>query len=158
MRLTLYTDYALRLLMYLAVTGENDRATIAEVSASYGIARNHLSKVAHELGVAGFVRGVRGKRGGLCLGRPAATIGLGEVVRRTEPDTALVPCFEPLRAPCPILPACGLRGALLEAQEAFLAVLDRYTLADLVGRRTELRTALQIRPPPPRRARAAVPA
>ena len=143
MRLTVYADYSLRLLMYLAVK-DGGLATIGEVADAYGIAKNHLTKVAHQLGLAGYVDTVRGKGGGLRLAKPAERIGLGEVVRRTEPDMALVPCFEPICAPCPIVPACGLRGALHEARAAFLAVLDRYTLADLTGRRTELRDLLAI--------------
>jgi Rrf2 family nitric oxide-sensitive transcriptional repressor len=143
-RLTLYTDYALRLLMYLAVLPEDELATISTVADAYGIARNHLTKVAHQLSLSGFVKTVRGKGGGLRLGRPARSISLGEVVRHTEPDTALVPCFEPVLAACPIAPACGLRGALDEARQAFLAVLDRYTLADLVRRPGELRRLLAV--------------
>ena len=143
MRLTVYADYSLRLMMYLAVK-DGGLATIGEVADAYGIAKNHLTKVAHQLGLAGYVDTVRGKGGGLRLAKPAERIGLGEVVRRTEPDMALVPCFEPICAPCPIVPACGLRGALHEARAAFLAVLDRYTLADLTGRRTELRDLLAI--------------
>ena len=136
-RLTVYTDYSLRMLMYLAVKGDG-LATIAEVAGAYGVSKAHLTKVAHQLGLAGYVETVRGKGGGLRLARPAERIGLGDVVRRTEPDMALVPCFEPAHAPCPIVPACGLRGALYEARQAFLAVLDRYSLADLVQRRAEL--------------------
>lgn len=141
MRLTVYTDYSLRMLMYLAVK-DDGLATIGEVAAAYGIAHNHLSKVAHQLGLAGYVETVRGRSGGLRLGRPAAGIGLGEVVRHAEPDLALVPCFEPLCSACPIVPACGLRGALHEARAAFLAVLDRYNLGDLAARREELRALL----------------
>ena len=146
MRLTVYTDYSLRMLIYLA-TKKGGLATIAEVARSYGISEHHLTKVAHQLGVAGYLATVRGKGGGLRLARPAGEIGLGDVVRRTEPDMALVPCFGSPRAmltgvACPIVPACGLRGALNEATEAFLAVLDRYTLADLVRQRVELRDLL----------------
>jgi len=140
-RLTVYTDYSLRMLMYLAVKGDS-LATIGEVAGAYGISKAHLIKIAHQLGLAGYVGTVRGKGGGLRLARPAGEIGLGDVVRRTEPDMALVPCFEPMHAPCAIVPACGLRGALFEAQQAFLAVLDRYSLDDLVQRRAELRTLL----------------
>jgi len=140
-RLTVYTDYSLRMLMYLAVKGDG-LATIGEVAGAYGISKAHLTKIAHQLGLAGYVGTVRGKGGGLRLARPAGEIGLGDVVRRTEPDMALVPCFEPMHAPCAIVPACGLRGALFEAQQAFLAVLDRYSLDDLVQRRAELRTLL----------------
>lgn len=144
MNLTAYTDYSLRLLMYLAVKGDEGRATIADVADAYGIAKNHLTKVAHQLGVAGFIETVRGKRGGLKLARPAEQIGLGEVVRCTEGAMALVPCFDASSAPCSIAPACGLRGALHEARQAFLSVLDGYTIADLVIRRTELRPLLAL--------------
>ncbi len=141
MRLTVYTDYSLRMLMYLAVK-DDGLATIGEVAGAYGISKAHLTKVAHQLGLAGYVETVRGKGGGLRLSRLAGEIGLGDVIRRTEPDMALVPCFDPVHAPCVIVPACGLRGALYEARQAFLAVLDRYNLDDLVQRRAELRTLL----------------
>ena len=85
MRLTVYTDYALRLLMYLALK-DDGLATIEEVAQSYGISKNHLMKVAHQLGIAGYVETVRGRRGGLRLAKPATRIGLGEVVRHCEPD------------------------------------------------------------------------
>lgn len=140
-RLTTYTDYSLRMLMYLAVKGDA-RATIAEVADAYGISKAHLNKVAHQLGLAGYVETARGKGGGLRLARPADTIGVGDVVRRVEPDMALVPCFDPVHASCPIVPACGLRGVLDEARQAFLAVLDRYSLADLVHRRVDLAALL----------------
>jgi len=140
-RLTVYTDYSLRMLMYLAVKGEG-LPTIAEVADAYGISKAHLTKVAHQLGMLGYVETVRGRGGGLRLARPAERISLGEVVRRTEPDLALAPCFEPVHGSCPIVPACGLRGALHEGRQAFLAVLDRYSLADLVQRRAELETLL----------------
>ncbi len=137
MRLTVYTDYALRLLMYLAVHPDL-KPTIGEIAASYGISRNHLMKVAYELGASGYIQTVRGKGGGLRLARSAEGIVLGEVVRRTEPDMALVPCFDPVKAACALTPACKLRGALGQAQAAFLAVLDSYTLADLVENHTML--------------------
>lgn len=146
MRLTVYTDYSLRMLIYLA-TKEDGLATISEVARSYGISEHHLTKVAHQLGRAGYVATMRGKGGGLRLARPAGEIGLGDVVRQAEPDMALVPCFgspeaSPTGATCPIVPACGLRGVLDEAIQAFMAVLDRYTLADLVRQRVELRDLL----------------
>ena len=94
MRLTVYTDYSLRLLMYLALK-DDGLATIEEIAKSYGISKNHLMKVAHQLGVAGYVETVRGRHGGLRLAKPAKAIGLGEVVRHTEPDMAIVMCFEP---------------------------------------------------------------
>ena len=145
MRLTVYTDYALRLLMYLAVK-DDGLATIAEVAKSYGISKNHLMKVAHQLGVAGYVGTVRGRGGGLRLAKPIDAINLGDVVRHTEPDMAIVPCFTPDNASCTIRPCCVLRRALAKAGEAFVAVLDTYTLADLTRPRTPLRAMLAIDP------------
>jgi len=145
LRLTVYTDFSLRLLMYLAVK-EDGLATIAEVAESYRISRNHLMKVAHQLGLAGYVATVRGKNGGLRLARPAETIILGDVVRRTEPDLALVPCFHPIDAPCAIWPKCVLRQAMQNALEAFLETLDGYTLADLARPESQLRALLSILP------------
>jgi Rrf2 family transcriptional regulator, nitric oxide-sensitive transcriptional repressor len=145
LRLTVYTDYALRLLMYLALKNEG-LATIAEIAEGYGISRNHLMKVAHQLGIAGYVVTVRGRRGGLRLARAVEAIGLGEIVRHTEPDMALLPCFKPVDAFCPIRRACVLRSALDEARSAFVKVLDGYTLGDLVQPRASLRTLLSIAP------------
>lgn len=145
MRLTVYTDYALRLLMYLALK-DDELATIAEVAEAYDISKNHLMKVAHQLGVAGYVETVRGRRGGLRLAKPVDAIGLGEIVRHTEPDMALVPCFKPVDAPCAIWRSCVLRSALEKARVAFLEVLDGYTLRDLVRPRAPLRALLSITP------------
>lgn len=147
MRLTVYTDFSLRVLMYLAVSPER-RPTIAEIAASYGVSKNHLMKVVHQLGVGGYIETVRGKNGGLRLARAPHEIGLGEVVRRTEPDMALVPCFHPVDAPCVIAPACRLRRALHDARGAFLEVLDGYTLADLVENRNPLALLLAEGPAP----------
>lgn len=143
MRLTVYSDYALRLLMYLAVKTDG-LATIAEIADAYGISRTHLMKVAHELGVAGYVETVRGRGGGLRLARPREAISLGAVVRHTEPDMALVPCFTPVNADCAIERCCVLRKALKRAGDAFLDVLDGYTLADLVRPRSALQSLLAI--------------
>jgi Rrf2 family transcriptional regulator, nitric oxide-sensitive transcriptional repressor len=152
MRLTVYTDYSLRLLMYLALK-DDGLATIEAVAESYRISKNHLMKVAHQLGVAGYVETVRGRRGGLRLAKPAEAIGLGEVVRRCEPDMAIVTCFEPVNAYCPILPHCVLRKALKRARAAFSEVLDEYTLDDLVKPRPALQAMLSIAPAKsPRRA------
>lgn len=145
MRLTVYTDYALRLLMYLALK-EDGLATIGEIAEAYDVSRNHLMKVAYELGTAGYVETVRGRGGGLRLAKDAAKIRLGEVVRDSEPDMALVTCFAPVEAPCAIKRCCVLRGALEEAGAAFLDVLDGYTLADLVEPRRRLRSMLAIAP------------
>jgi Rrf2 family nitric oxide-sensitive transcriptional repressor len=145
LRFTVYTDYALRLLMYLALK-EDGLATIGEIAESYDISKNHLMKVAHQLGVAGYLETVRGRRGGLRLAAPADAIGLGQIVRHTEPDMALVPCFDPVKARCAISECCVLPNALEKARLAFVEVLDRYTLNDLVKRRTPLRALLSIAP------------
>ncbi len=141
MRLTVYTDYSLRVLMYVALHPER-RPTIAEIASRYGISKNHIMKVVHQLGVAGYIETVRGQSGGMRLARAPEEIVLGEVVRRTEPDLALVPCFDPINAACVIAPACKLRGALQRARAAFLAVLDDYSVADLVDNRDVLRELL----------------
>lgn len=143
MRLTVYTDYALRLLMYLAVK-DDGLATIAEVASSYGISKTHLMKVAHQLGQAGYVGTVRGRGGGLRLAMPVERINLGQVVRHTEPDMAVVACLNPVDAPCAIKSCCVLRRALGKAGAAFLEVLDGYSLADLVKPRAPLRVLLTI--------------
>ena len=145
MRLTAYTDYSLRVLMFLALKGD-ELATIAEIAKAYAISKNHLMKVAHQLGVAGYVETVRGKGGGLRLALDPKDIVLGEVVRRTEPDMTLVPCFDPGDKSCAISTGCMLRGVLCEARDAFLATLDRYTLADLMRRRSSLQKFLILRP------------
>jgi Rrf2 family nitric oxide-sensitive transcriptional repressor len=153
LRLTVYTDYALRLLMYLALK-DDGLATIAEIAESYGISKNHLMKVAHQLGVAGYVETVRGRRGGLRLAKARGAVTLGEIVRHTEPDMALVPCFSPVDAPCAVRPCCVLRKALQKACMAFAETLDDYTLADLVKPRASLQGLLSIKPQRPTRAQA----
>lgn len=138
MRLTVHTDYALRMLIYLA-THPGRQVTIAEVADRYGISQHHLTKVAHQLGQAGFIATSRGKGGGLRLGRPPAEISLGAVVRFSEPDMDLVPCFNAGEsAGCAIARACGLPSILDEAREAFLAVLDRKSLGDVIHNRQGL--------------------
>ena len=141
MRLTLYTDLSLRLLMYLAVKPDGS-ATIQEVAGRYGVSRNHLMKVAQRLGSGGFLQTVRGRGGGLRLGKPANAIVLGDVVRTTEEDFRLVECFEPGQSTCVLLPRCRLKKALSEALDAYLAVLDAHTLADLTASNGAMRRAL----------------
>lgn len=131
MRLTRHTDYALRLLMLLAVEPQ-DIHTIEEAARRYAISRNHLMKVALRLSQAGFVTSLRGRKGGLQLARPADEINLGAVVRATEDNFALVECFDAERDACVISSACGLKGPLEEALLAFLTTLDRYSLKDLI--------------------------
>jgi Rrf2 family nitric oxide-sensitive transcriptional repressor len=130
MRLTTMTDYALRLLMYVA--HQPDRlCTIAEVADAYGISQAHLMKITHQLGLAGFVETVRGKGGGMRLAAAPAAINLGAVVRAVEPDFALVECFGAENR-CALTSYCRLAGVLGGALQSFLGHLDRHTLADLV--------------------------
>jgi Rrf2 family nitric oxide-sensitive transcriptional repressor len=129
MRLTNFSDYALRVLMYAAVRRDH-LITIEETAARYGISRTHLMKVVNLLTRSGYLTAVRGRAGGLRLGRAPEQIGLGDVVRATEPDFDLVECFA--GGGCRITPNCRLRGVLGEALSAFVSILDRYTLADLV--------------------------
>ncbi len=142
MRLTAYTDYSLRVLICLALRPDQ-LVTIAQIARSYGISEHHLMKVVHQLGLAGYIETVRGHGGGMRLARKPAEIVIGDVVRHTEPDLCLVDCF---RAPnsCTIAPACALSGILGEALDAFLDVLDRHTLADLVARRAPLANLLNL--------------
>lgn len=130
MRLTHHADLALRVLMHLALSGDR-RVTIQEVSEAFGISRNHLMKVAHQLAGLGYVESTRGSGGGIRLGAAPETIVIGRVLRDMEPDFGLVECFRPENR-CIITPACALPRMLDEALRAFLDVLDGYTLADLV--------------------------
>lgn len=131
MRLTLQSDYALRLLMQVAAAGGR-RVTIAEVAERFGISKNHLMKVAQTLGREGFLETVRGRSGGLRLARPPGEIRLGALLQSVEGGFALVECFPGGAGGCLLTPACRLKGVLGEAVTAFLEVLDRYTLDDLV--------------------------
>ncbi len=141
MRLSLQSDYSLRLLMHLAA--HPDRlVTIAEVADRFRISQNHLMKVAFLLGREGLIQTVRGRAGGLRLATKPDSIGVGDVVRRMESDIHLVECFSAEPGRCLISGACRLKGVLHEALEAFLGVLDRYTLADLV-KSPKLRALLQ---------------
>lgn len=145
MRLTVYSDYSLRLLMYLAVRTER-LSTINEVATSYGMSVNHLMKVAHQLGQAGYIETVRGRNGGLRLKLPADRINLGEVLRHTEPDMDIVPCFQPDNEECPLRRACALKIALQRARQAFLAVLDEYSIGDLTSAPGPVRSMLGLAP------------
>ncbi len=145
MRLTMYSDYAMRVLMYLALR-RPELCTIQEIADAYGISKNHLMKVAYQLGLSGWIETVRGRGGGLRLARDPADMRLGDVVRATEEDFRLVECFDPETDTCRITPACRLQGVLYKAGQAFLDVLDGYTLADLVDRPRALARLLDIRP------------
>jgi Rrf2 family nitric oxide-sensitive transcriptional repressor len=134
MQLTRYTDYSLRVLIYLAIQPDH-LATIEEISDAYEISRAHLMKVVHEMGQAGFLETIRGRGGGIRLARAPEDIGIGDVVRHAEGEMVLVECFDLDTNHCRIQPVCGLRPIFDEALGAFMATLDRYSLADLVSRR-----------------------
>jgi Rrf2 family transcriptional regulator, nitric oxide-sensitive transcriptional repressor len=146
MRLSAFTDYSLRLLMYLAVAPQR-RATIAEVATAFGISQNHLTKVAHSLGRHGWLANVRGHGGGLALALAPRQIVVGEVVRHTENGDLPAACFADTGPVCAIGTACRLRGMLDEALQAFYRVLDHYTLADLAADPQALAQLLSIDPP-----------
>lgn len=131
MRLTTFTDYSLRVLIYLAIEPER-RATIGEIAAAFDVSKNHLMKVVHFLGKHQLLRNVRGRGGGMALARPPAEINIGEVVRLAEAGSLPAECFDRDNSTCVITPACQLRRVLGEAVEGFYQVLAGYTLADLV--------------------------
>jgi Rrf2 family nitric oxide-sensitive transcriptional repressor len=151
MKLTTFTDYGLRVLMYLAAAPD-ERATIAEVAAAFGVSEHHLTKVVHRLGRGGWIRTVRGHGGGFVLAAPASAIRIGAVVRDIEGRAEPAECFRADARPCAIVADCGLRGALAEAVAAFDAALDRRTLADVVPRTAAL---VALRPPATRVAAGA---
>lgn len=130
MRLTAFSDYALRMLM-LAASAADRLITIEEAARTFNVSRTHLNKVANTLTRAGYLKAVRGRSGGLTLGRPAASIRIGDVLRLTEPDFALVECFVTGNQ-CVITRSCKLSKLLAEAVAAFQATLDSHTLADIV--------------------------
>jgi Rrf2 family transcriptional regulator, nitric oxide-sensitive transcriptional repressor len=141
MRLTVFSDYTLRVLMYLALDPTR-RATIPEIAAAYGISENHLMKVVHQLGRAGVVHSTRGKGGGIRLARAPEAIRLGEMVRLTEGEAPIVECFSGDSNGCRITSSCSLKGILVDAFDALYESLDQHTLADLVERPRALRHAL----------------
>lgn len=149
MQLTYFTDYALRVLIYAAVR-PGSRCLTSDVATAFGMSRHHVVKVVNELRHLGYLDTTRGREGGFALARQPDRIRIGEVVRRTEGSMALVECFNRDTNTCPLSPACGLKGVLREAFDAFLAVLDRATLADLVA---EPRWVTQVVALQPRSAR-----
>jgi len=131
MQLTMHTDYALRVLIYLTQQRE-DLATISEISDFYKISRNHLVKVVHHLAGYGFIHTMRGKHGGMKLAREPRQISIGDVVRKMEPNFDIVECFENTSPDCVVTPVCKLKSVLQQAGEEFLGVLDCFSLADAI--------------------------
>lgn len=142
MQLDKFTDYALRILVTLAVRGPA-RVPTSQIASLYGLSEHHLSKVATQLVAEGFAISERGRNGGLTLARSADRISIGDVVRAMKRNDPVVECFGTNKS-CLILPACGLRGPLAQAQEAFFATLDGYTLADVVEPRSALASLLEV--------------
>ena len=138
MRLTRYTDYAVRVLLYLGQEPER-LCSIAEIARGYGISQNHLMKVVNDLVKSGYLESVRGRNGGIRLARPASAINVGALIRHTEDSFELVECGS-----CIIGGACGLTGVLDEALQAFLSVLDGYSLADVIARKGDFRSLLAV--------------
>lgn len=151
MKLTLHTDYALRMLVFLAVR-EGRSTTVSDMAKVYRLSRNHLMKVALDLGRLDYIKTTRGRSGGISLARRPSEINVGEVIRAMEDGFALVECLDPGGGSCLITPACRLKGVVRRALEAFLAVLDAYTLADLIGERTLLEELLEIQVDPAKAA------
>ncbi|MDR5779635.1 Rrf2 family transcriptional regulator [Caballeronia sp. LZ065] len=146
MRLTDYTDYALRVLLYLSVRPAG-LATIQEISDAYGVSKNHLMKIVQQLGELGWVETVRGRNGGLRLAEHSGALTVGEIVRKTESDFAIVGCFGPAdegEKVCVIQSQCRLRGVVAAARDAFLAELDKHTIGELASPASELARLLNI--------------
>lgn len=141
MRLTTFTDYSLRVLIYLGVH-DDEIATVGEIAQAYGISSNHLMKVVHHLAQGGYIETARGKGGGMRLGLAPDKINIGELVRGTEDNRKLVECFDRDHSDCRIESACVLRGVLGKALDAFYGSLDAYTLADLIAPKPRLANML----------------
>ena len=132
MQLTRFTDYSLRVLIYLG--GQHDHlVTIKEIAEIHGISENHLMKIVHRLAMRGYIETVRGKGGGMRLARQAEMINLGDVVRDTEESMDIAECFEAGNSSCILLPTCILKSILVEAKKSFFATLDLYKLSDLIN-------------------------
>lgn len=143
MKLSAYSDYAVRVLIQTALRSPQ-RVTVAEVAQTFGISRHHLVKVVHDLGRNGYLTTQRGIGGGFTLARAPETIRLGDIVRLCEETETVIDCRDGGGQSCRLYPACHLKGVLDEAAAAFFAVLDRYTLADLAKQRSKMRVVLGI--------------
>lgn len=143
MRLTTFSDYSLRVLMYVGLQDKR-LVTIAEMARTYGISANHLMKVVHFLAQHGYLETVRGKGGGVRLPRAPETINIADIMRHTESNVALVECFSANHSNCRLMPSCQLKRILREAEEAFYATLSRYTLADLLAQPQRLKHTLSV--------------
>lgn len=144
MQLTLFTDYSLRTLLYLGLRRPGEVVAVQEISDAYGISRHYLLKVAQELARHGWIDATRGRSGGISLSADLRTLTIGEVVRTTEPHSAVLDCVNRAESDCAIHAPCRLRGILSEAQREFERVLDRYTVMDLLESDRTLRAKLRL--------------
>ncbi|WP_303983322.1 Rrf2 family transcriptional regulator [Dongia mobilis] len=143
MQLTQFSDYSLRTLIYLGLRTDQ-MVTIEEIAGAYGISESHLTKVVHKLGRLNIIETVRGRRGGMRLNCRPSEVNIGATVRQMEGNLTIAECFDTEHNSCPIEPVCGLTGILGDALEAFMAVLDRYTLADILKDQPAFATLLAI--------------
>ena len=141
MHITKYTDYSLRTLMYLALQPAGELASIADISATFDISRNHLMKIVTDLANLGLINSVRGRGGGISLGLRADQINIGRLMRRIEPNEAIVDCDS---GPCLFQEVCVLSQAIEDAKDAFFAELDKYSLADLVKQKASLERVIRM--------------
>lgn len=146
MHLTNYTDYSLRVLIYLAIKPQDQLSNIKEIADAYDISKNHLMKVIYQLGKLELVETIRGRGGGIRLARTPKDINIGSVVRQTEEGFVMVECFDRTKNSCILSPACRLKSVLNEALHAYLNVLDQYSLADLVLNQDQLLELMGLRP------------
>ncbi|PWY56512.1 BadM/Rrf2 family transcriptional regulator [Legionella qingyii] len=143
MQLTQFTDYSLRALIYIALRKES--CTIKDITEAYDISNNHMIKIIHNLSKLGLIKTIRGKNGGILMAAQPESINLGQLITQLEPHFDLVPCFNREKANCCIAPVCKLKGVLYEAQAAFMDILGRYTLADVLHNKNELSVILNIK-------------
>ncbi|WP_028389352.1 Rrf2 family transcriptional regulator [Legionella fairfieldensis] len=142
MQLTQFTDYSLRALIYIAL--RKNSCTIKDITEAYAISNNHLIKIIHNLSKLGLIKTIRGKNGGILMAVQPETINLGQLITQLEPHFDLVPCFNTAKANCCIAPVCKLKGILHQAQTAFMAVLQHYSLADVLHNPNELSALLNV--------------
>lgn len=140
MQLTQFTDYSIRALIYIAVRDEI--CTIQDITKAYNISNHHMVKIIHNLSKLGFIKTNRGKGGGITMAVSPTEINLGKIVNQIEPSFDLVPCFNKEKSNCCIAPVCKLKTILFEAKTGFVSILDRYTLADILSNKQELKELL----------------
>ncbi len=143
MQLTQFTDYSLRALIYIAL--QKETCTIKDITEAYGISNNHMIKIIHNLSKLGLIKTIRGKNGGILMAVPPEMINIGGLIKQLEPHFDLVPCFNKEKANCCIAAVCKLKGVLYEAKAAFMEVLERYTLMDVLHNKNELSVFLNIK-------------